>query len=90
MWSAVTTVVRRYLASKAFAAWLCYQADATRALVSYLALAQTVLRVDCARACAKDRRPLDRERLVTALRQADLLLVHYADGGILADALTRV
>ena len=90
MWSTVTPVVRRYLAGKAFGSWVSYQADVTRALVSYLGLALTVLRVECARACADDRRPLDRERLMTALRQADLLLVHYADGGILADALTRV
>ncbi len=89
MWPAMTPVVRRYLAGKAFGAWVSYQADATRALVSYLALALTVLRVECARACAEDRRWLDRERLVTALRQADLLLVHYADGGRVADELTR-
>ena len=56
---------------------------------SWLALALTVLRVECARACADDQRPLDRERLVTAVRQADLLLVHYADSAALADALTR-
>lgn len=83
-WPYVAPVVRRYLAGKAFGAWVTYQADATRALVAWLALALTVLRVECARACADGPRPLDRERLVTAVRQADLLLVHYADNAVLA------
>jgi hypothetical protein len=79
--------VRRYLAGKAFGAWVTYQADATQALAAWLSLALTVLRVECARACADGPRPLDRERLVTAVRQADLLLVHYADSGIVAGGL---
>ena len=88
VWPVVAPVVRRYLAGKAFGAWVSYQADATRAVVSYLALALTVLRVECARAGANDRRPLDHDRLLTAVRQADLLLVHYLDGWRVADRLT--
>jgi len=87
-WPYVAPVVRRYLAGKAFGAWVTYQADATRGLASWLALALTVLRVECARACAEGPRPLDRERLVTAVRQADLLLVHYADSAGLAAGLS--
>lgn len=86
-WPHVAPVVRRYLAGKAFGAWVTYQADATRALVAWLALALTVLRIECARACAEGPRPLDRERLVTAVRQADLRLVHYADSAVLAAGL---
>lgn len=86
-WPYVAPVVRRYLAGKAFGAWVAYQADATQALAAWLSLALTVLRVECARACAEGPRPLDRERLVTAVRQADLLLVHYADSAVLAGAL---
>lgn len=86
-WPYVAPVVRRYLAGRAFGAWVTYQADAARALVGWLALALTVLRVECARACADGPRPLDRERLVTAVRQADLLLVHYADSAGLAAGL---
>jgi len=87
VWAAVTPVVRRYLAGKAFGSWLTYQADATRGLVSWLALALTVLRVECARACAHDGCRLDREGLITAVRQADLLLVHYAEGAVIAAAI---
>jgi hypothetical protein len=87
-WPYVAPVVRRYLAGRAFGAWVTYQADATRGLASWLALALTVLRVECARACAEGPRPLDRERLVTAVRQADLLLVHYADSAGLAAGLS--
>ncbi len=83
----VAPVVRRYLAGKAFGAWVTYQADATRALIAWLALALAVLRVECARACAEGPRPLDRERLMTAVRQADLLLVHYADSATLVGGL---
>ena len=86
-WPYVAPVVRRYLAGKAFGAWVTYQSDATRALVAWLSLALTVLRVECARACAEGPRPLDRERLVTAVRQADLLLMHYADSAVAAGAL---
>lgn len=86
-WPYVAPVVRRYLAGKAFAAWVAYQADATQALAAWLALALAVLRVECARACAEGPRPLDRDRLLTAVRQADLLLVHYADSVMLAGGL---
>lgn len=86
-WPYVAPVVRRYLAGKAFGAWVTYQADATCALTAWLALALAVLRVECARACAEGPRPLDRERLMTAVRQADLLLVHYADSAAVAGAL---
>lgn len=89
-WPYVAPVVRRYLAGKAFGAWVTYQADATQALAAWLSLALTVLRVECARACAEGPRPLDRERLVTAVRQADLRLVHYADSAsVAAGLLTR-
>lgn len=82
-WPYVGPVVRRYLAGKAFGAWVTYQADAARALVAWLTLAHTVLRVECVRVCAADQRPLDRERLIAAVRQADLLLVHHADSAAL-------
>ena len=86
-WPYVAPVVRRYLAGKAFGAWVTHQVGGTRSLVSWLALARTVLRVECVRTCAAEERPLDRERLIAAVRQADLLLVHYADSALIADAI---
>lgn len=89
VWAEVAPVVRRYLAGKAFGAWMTYHADAARGLVAWLGVALTVLRTECARACQGDRRRLDRDRLLTAVRQADLLLVHYADSAALAVAIAR-
>ncbi len=88
-WADVAPVVRRYLAGKAFGAWVTYQADGARGLAAWLALALAVLRAECVRACADLRRPLDREGLVMAVRQADLLLVHYADSAALAASIAR-
>ena len=86
-WPAAAALVRRYLATKAFGAWVTYQADAARGLVRWLQLVHDVLRVEAARACGAANRPLDRDLLVTAVRQTDLLLVHYADGLAVARSL---
>jgi hypothetical protein len=86
-WARFDGVVRRYLAAKAFGSWLAWQADGARGLVAWLQMAHAVLRVECARACAEAGRRLDRELLLTAVRQADLLLLHYADCARLAAAL---
>ena len=87
MWPAYQAAARRYLAAKAFGSWIAYQADAVVALVRWLTLCHAVLRVECARACATAARPLDRELLIAAVRQADLLLVHYADSLAMARTL---
>lgn len=86
-WDAHATVVRRYLAAKAFAAWVGYQADATRALIAWLHMASAVLRVECVRSCAARHRPLDLDLLKDAIQQADRLLVHHADSAWLAAAV---
>jgi hypothetical protein len=86
-WDGHAAAVRRYLAARAFGAWIVYQADAVRALAAWLTLCHAVLRIECARACAATARPLDRQGLVTAIRQSDLLLVHYAGALAIARAL---
>lgn len=86
-WPAAGPVVRRYLAAKAFGAWATYQADAARGLVRWLQLSHDVLRVEAARACGEANRALDGELLFIAVRQADLLLAHYADSLLVAQAL---
>lgn len=86
-WPTFGPLVRRYLAAKAFGAWMTYQADATRGLVRWLQLAHDVLRVEAGRACGPARRPLDRDLLLAAVRQADLLLLHYADSLAVARTL---
>ncbi|MEZ5421141.1 MAG: hypothetical protein R2708_27910 [Vicinamibacterales bacterium] len=86
-WHGVAPAVRRYLAARAFGAWMAYQADAAEGLISWLHLALTVLRAECGRACAAARSPLDRDRLIAALGCTDRLLLHYADGLRLAGGL---
>lgn len=86
-WPAAGPVVRRYLAAKAFGAWATYQADAARGLVRWLQLSHDVLRVEAARACGDANRALDGDLLFIAVRQADLLLAHYADSLLVAQAL---
>lgn len=86
-WPAASPVVRRYLAAKAFGSWIAYQADAGRSLVRWLQLAHDILRVEAARACGEANRALDGDLLLIAVRQADLLLAHYADSLLVARAL---
>jgi hypothetical protein len=71
--------VRHYLAAKAFGSWCAYQAQGIRTMVAELMTAEMVLRVEAARACAAAGRPLDRPLMLTAIRQADRLLMHLAD-----------
>ena len=86
-WGDYAGAVRRYLAAKAFGAWITYQADAAVSLAAWLTLCHAVLRIECARACGAASRPLDRELLVHAIRQSDLLLCHYADSLAIARTL---
>ena len=50
------------------------------------ACASAVLRIESARQCLDVGQPLDRPLLEGAIRQSDLLLVHYADPERLAAA----
>lgn len=72
-------VIDRYLAAKAFASWALYDEDGTAAVVRLVAMARAVLEVESARACARAGAALDATLLTDAIRQSDLLLVHYAD-----------
>lgn len=93
-WNNDAQVVRRYLASKAFASWSAYESRGIRTMVAELLVAELVLRVECERACrAAGRSPfdsrsgrlehgraaLDRTLMIEAIRQSDLLLVHLID-----------
>lgn len=86
-WSLVAGVARRYLAARAFGAWVTYHADGARALVAWLDLSLAVLRVACARGCGAAGRPLDRALVRGAVGDADRWLLHDADAAVLARAL---
>lgn len=88
VWTSHAAVVRRYLAARAFGAWASYRIDAARGLVTWLCVVLDVLRMECAVQCAAASRALDREQLTAAIRQADLLLLHYADEGAVAEVLS--
>lgn len=83
-WSRFNEVLTRYAAAKLFASWSLYLGDGLDAAAGTARIAAAVLRIECARQCAFFRRPLDRELMTEAIRQSDLLLVHYADPARLA------
>jgi Fe-S-cluster containining protein len=87
-WQFFSGALTRYAAAKAFASWSLYLGNGTEAAAATARLAAAVLRIEAARQCGWFGRELDRESLTEAIRQADLLLVHYADPRLLADAAT--
>ena len=89
-WPAFARTIRRYLATKAFASWIPWHAGGLRTWLASLEAALAVVRVEAARQCDVAGAPLDANRLLEAIRQADLLLVHKADSGTLAERLSLV
>ena len=85
-WPRFDDVLRRYAAAKVFASWAAYQGDGVAAVREVARVAAAVLRIECARQCLDTGGALDRELLTEAIRQSDLLLVHYADPVLLAQA----
>ena len=78
-WPRFDGALRRYAAAKIFASWAAYQGDGLDAVMRVAAAAAAVLRIECARQCIDVGQPLDRSLLEAAIRQSDLMLVHYAD-----------
>ncbi|MGE3275024.1 MAG: hypothetical protein AB7O67_07915 [Vicinamibacterales bacterium] len=72
-------VAGRYLAARVFASWVAYQGRGLLAIVRGLEAAFAVFRAEVARELARHPDAAPRQVLREALRQADLLLVHYAD-----------
>jgi hypothetical protein len=62
--------------------------DGVDAAMESARIAAAVLRVEAARQCGWSGRELDRELLTEAIRQSDLLLVHYTDPQLLATSST--
>lgn len=78
-WPSWAPVVGRYLAAKVHASWSMYLGSGPRDVLRGVEIARSVLQVEAARLCARAARGLDRPLLESAIRQADLLLIHYAD-----------
>ena len=83
-WAAWSAPLRRYVAAKSFASWTAYQGRGLFSIVRGLQVALALVRVEAARACRDADRPLDRELLLAAFRQADFILNHLAVGEDLA------
>lgn len=87
-WHFFSDALTRYAAAKAYASWSLYMGDGIDAAIESARVAAAVLRVEAARQCGWSGRELDRELLTEAIRQSDLLLVHYADPQLLATSST--
>lgn len=83
-WPQFAAVIQRYRAAKIFASWAAYQGDGPAAVVRVADTAIAVLKVEAVRQCMQAGRSLDAGLLTQAIRQADLLLVHYADSRVLS------
>lgn len=86
-WSSFAIPISRYLAAKAFASWIPWQARGVVTAVAALWAARAVLRAEAGRQCRAAGRILDRPLLVEAIRHADFLLVHKASSQELANRL---
>jgi hypothetical protein len=89
-WVSFGRPLRYYLAARLLGAWVAYQGRGLRTVMRYLAVALAAVRHEAIKVCAADEGPLDRERLVEAIRAADDLLVHRADSLALARRLSSV
>ena len=89
-WRRFAVPISRYLAARAFASWISWQARGVVTAVAALWAARAVLRVEAGRQCRAAGRILDGPLLVQAIRQTDLLLVHKASSQALADRLAAV
>ena len=65
-----------------------YLRDGIPAVLRGVEQARSVLQIEAARQCARTGRPLDAALLKEAIRQSDLLLVHYADSSQLVSSTT--
>jgi hypothetical protein len=79
VWETFAPVVDRYLAARLFASWAAYLGDGTAAVLREVEIASAVLRIEATRRCLEAARPLDAALLKAAIRQSDLLLMHYVD-----------
>ena len=83
-WFQFEDALARYAAAKVFGSWSLYLGNGVEAAGHTARVAAAVLRIEAARQCRMFGQPLDRQLLIEAIRQTDLLVVHYADQSLLA------
>lgn len=89
-WPAVDPAVRAYLAARLFGNWIAYHGRGLHAVVDYLRVCLSVLKLEAARqqirtASGESASPW--QTVTAALRNSDLLLVHLSDPKDLARRL---
>jgi hypothetical protein len=91
-WPSVDRAVRRYLAARLFGNWIAYHGQGVHAVVAYLRVCLSVLKLEAARHHAQTlstrSAPTPWQTVTEALRSADLLLVHLSDPKDLARRLS--
>ncbi len=88
-WAEWRAPLNRYLAAKAFASWTAYQGRGVLTIVRGLEAALALVRVEAARQCRDQNRPLDAELMRESIRAADFLLNHLAGGDELAEGWSK-
>ncbi|MGQ0733754.1 MAG: hypothetical protein ACT4QD_08875 [Acidobacteriota bacterium] len=83
-WLSFSAVIGRFLAAHAFANWTAYQGRGLPSTVEWLHVVLAVLRAEAIRGCTREGGALTRARLIDAVRQTDLLLVHLADQSVMS------
>jgi Fe-S-cluster containining protein len=89
-WPSVDRAARAYLAARAFGNWIAYHGRGLHAIVEYLRVCLSVLRLEAARQQARTASGDSTspwQTATAALRNSDLLLVHLADPKDLARRL---
>jgi Fe-S-cluster containining protein len=89
-WPLVDSAVRAYLAARVFGNWIAYHGRGLHAIVDYLRVCLSVLKLEAARhqartASGESASPW--QTVTAALRNSDLLLVHLSDPKDLARRL---
>jgi hypothetical protein len=88
-WGHVDRVVRTYLAARVFGNWIAYYGRGLHAIVEYLRICLSVLKMEAARRTtisSVSSRPW--QTVLESVRNADLLLVHLSDTKDLARRLS--
>jgi Fe-S-cluster containining protein len=90
-WPSVDRQVRTYLAARLFGNWIAYHGQGVHAIVGYLRVCLSVLKLEAARhhavALPADAASTPWQTVTEAIRSADLLLVHLSDPKALARLL---
>ena len=91
-WPEIAPFAGRYLAARAFASWVAYQGAGLPAVERSLAVADAVFRIELVSLDTRagrevQHRRIDRNQILGAIQQSDLLLAHHIDPSAFARSL---